>query len=471
MADYVNYILSPNAILARWTSVTSDYIDLPNRKLTHSGGLESAVNWGGGGGYLAIQDAYNTKTLDWKDCKTYDKNNPSIESLNWHNRTATNSSGNEVINWSGSATAIKKTLISGYSSYLGDYIYQLGTGELYIYNEDEVSYGYYDMYADTGGDMWFKCYSASECQVEIAAKSDSSFGNATLTLYTDATESYVKISNSAAEDGIKINYTDGEIIAEGSSLFLYADVIGGRVFFRNAGSTVKCDVVIDSDTSATDYETGALTVVGGISTQENIYAKYNISAGDGTVSLPSLSFHADTNTGFYRIGADNIGMALGGVLRINYKDSIISISDHESSAPSANTGLMKVGMGGLVSDVNYAGNYGYYLKNHNSAGYTEYNVTNDSPVNARFGIGGSTAAAGYAGNAYIYSASNIKLQFAMNGNINAYTDTNGIGAATGKALYIGDESTDGSWKFVDSGGTLKIQKRVSGSWVDKGAFV
>lgn len=34
---------------------------------------------------------------------------------------------------------------------------------------------------------------------------------------------------------------------------------------------------------------------------------------DGSVSAPSISFESDTNTGLYRIGADNMGFAAGGV--------------------------------------------------------------------------------------------------------------------------------------------------------------
>jgi hypothetical protein len=35
------------------------------------------------------------------------------------------------------------------------------------------------------------------------------------------------------------------------------------------------------------------------------------------------------------------------------------------------------------------------------------------------------------------------------------------------ALYLGDSSTDGSWKYIISGSDLIVQKRVSGSWVTK----
>lgn len=39
----------------------------------------------------------------------------------------------------------------------------------------------------------------------------------------------------------------------------------------------------------------------------------SFSASDGTVSVPSINFSSDTDTGFYRIGANSIGIAAGGV--------------------------------------------------------------------------------------------------------------------------------------------------------------
>lgn len=38
------------------------------------------------------------------------------------------------------------------------------------------------------------------------------------------------------------------------------------------------------------------------------------------------------------------------------------------------------------------------------------------------------------------------------------------------AIYIGDSGTNGTWKIVISGTTLSMQRRESGSYVEKGAF-
>lgn len=36
--------------------------------------------------------------------------------------------------------------------------------------------------------------------------------------------------------------------------------------------------------------------------------------------------------------------------------------------------------------------------------------------------------------------------------------------------YIGDENTDGSWRFTISGTELVVERRESGVWVQKSAF-
>lgn len=47
-------------------------------------------------------------------------------------------------------------------------------------------------------------------------------------------------------------------------------------------------------------------------------------APDGTVSAPSISFAADTDTGFYRIGSNHIGLATSGVLRLDVSTTAIT---------------------------------------------------------------------------------------------------------------------------------------------------
>jgi hypothetical protein len=37
-------------------------------------------------------------------------------------------------------------------------------------------------------------------------------------------------------------------------------------------------------------------------------------------------------------------------------------------------------------------------------------------------------------------------------------------------FYLGDPSTDGSWRFHVTSNNLRFERRISGSWVDKGGF-
>jgi hypothetical protein len=54
----------------------------------------------------------------------------------------------------------------------------------------------------------------------------------------------------------------------------------------------------------------------GITTSTDTAAQW--LGGNGTVSLPYYSFSADPNTGLYRIGADNVGLALGGAKVVDF---------------------------------------------------------------------------------------------------------------------------------------------------------
>lgn len=45
------------------------------------------------------------------------------------------------------------------------------------------------------------------------------------------------------------------------------------------------------------------------------------------------------------------------------------------------------------------------------------------------------------------------------------------GGADADPFYIGDSATDGSWRFTISGSNLSVQRRESGSWVEKGSFM
>lgn len=75
---------------------------------------------------------------------------------------------------------------------------------------------------------------------------------------------------------------------------------------------------------------------------------------DGTVGLPSIRFEADTNTGFYRIAADTLGVSTGGAERARFNSTgmqltgLLSGTAVTQSATDNTAGrLLKVGDFGL----------------------------------------------------------------------------------------------------------------------------
>lgn len=53
---------------------------------------------------------------------------------------------------------------------------------------------------------------------------------------------------------------------------------------------------------------------------------------DGTATSPGIAWVSDANSGFYRIGADNVGMSLGGVKVIDYANGAYSFVDTAATA-------------------------------------------------------------------------------------------------------------------------------------------
>jgi len=82
------------------------------------------------------------------------------------------------------------------------------------------------------------------------------------------------------------------------------------------------------------------------STQEASLFRSSGTSGDwkwrmtgGSAALPSYSFYSDTNSGFYAISAsDNIGISLGGTLRMDWSTTTLTISDAYNIAVGSTTG-------------------------------------------------------------------------------------------------------------------------------------
>jgi hypothetical protein len=84
------------------------------------------------------------------------------------------------------------------------------------------------------------------------------------------------------------------------------------------------------DSEDDGFATGLSTVIckdGQTTTTAAIPFAVGLKVSDGLVGTPSLAFTSDTDTGFYRIGSGNVGLALNGVARATWAvDSAMTVT-------------------------------------------------------------------------------------------------------------------------------------------------
>lgn len=85
---------------------------------------------------------------------------------------------------------------------------------------------------------------------------------------------------------------------------------------------------------------------------------------NGTVSLPSMNFQSSSSTGFYRIGSNNVGLAINGVKLLDYSSNTLAllgasgataslqVSNLNSTANSK--AISKISVGGASADDPYS---------------------------------------------------------------------------------------------------------------------
>jgi hypothetical protein len=144
--------------------------------------------------------------------------------------------------------------------------------------------------------------------------------------------------------------------------------------------------------------------------------------GDGTAALPGVRFSADTNTGMYRVGADSVGITAGGARRLEVK----------SAGVYANTALTVTGAVTLSSTLDVTSSI--------TGGSLNTGGTITAGGNIVSSAGAIVAGANYiqAGNGLVYgsyfgppTASALGI-FYSQGNI-VYLRPNGYASGTGEA--------------------------------------
>jgi fibronectin-binding autotransporter adhesin len=158
------------------------------------------------------------------------------------------------------------------------------------------------------------------------------------------------------------------------------------------GATTATAVSITNSTASSSTATGALIVTGGVGIGGAINNGSTIRTADGTAALPAFSWTGDTDTGVYRIGADQIGISTGGTVRITQSTTATVIS----TATTLSSTLGVTGATTLSSTLGVAGITSITNSTASSSTTTgALIVTGGVGIGGALNVGGTALAANY----------------------------------------------------------------------------
>lgn len=173
----------------------------------------------------------------------------------------------------------------------------------------------------------------------------------------------------------------------------------------------------------------------------------------GAVGAPEYSFSGDTNTGIYSIGADDLGLATGGVLRLELASSgAVSVKAATAAVSFSVTG---------------AANQNSQLIQANSTASQSFGLqvnggTNSSDWCANFASAGGTSMVKIKGDGTILVAPPTSSSTAV--TINAVSNQYGLdiettttaGQSFGLRMLAGTNSSDSALNIANAAGTLEL---------------
>ena len=163
----------------------------------------------------------------------------------------------------------------------------------------------------------------------------SAFVNSTLTAGTG-----ISISNGPGS--ITINATDGNItLDDGTAAAPALNFTNEPTTGLFRASTNVMGFAVAGTSRATMTTTG-LTVAGTITPTGSVHA------AAGSVGNPSLAFNSDQDTGLFSIGANNLGVAVGGAKVLDVASTGLTVTGAVSVGTGAAVGGATAGAGGLA---------------------------------------------------------------------------------------------------------------------------
>lgn len=225
---------------------------------------------------------------------------------------------------------------------------------------------------------------------------------------------------------------------------------------RNAAIKIVAD---RHDAEDDAFATGLSFVIckdGQTATTGRIPFAFGIGVADGTVGAPGINFSSDTNSGIYRIGADNIGVAVNGAKVLDIATTGLAVT-----GTLTHTGVA-LAPDGSVSAPGYAftndTDCGIYRIGANNLGFT---------INGAKILDFSTSGLGVVGTGVVTSTSASALTVGANGATNPVlkVDASASSVATGISLTGAAAASRAAIAVVSSGTNegLSIDAKGSGT--------
>jgi len=181
---------------------------------------------------------------------------------------------------------------------------------------------------------------------QLSANSDHDLVFFTNAASADATE---KVRITSAGD-VSFANSDGIIKAIGGDVSLVQGAIGLRI--NDAASALSPSTASANNDASVDLGVSNIRF-------RNLWLSGVAYNGDGSASAPSISFGADTNTGFYRVGSDQIGFVTAGTIKAkldasgNFLVGKSSTSGGIAGSVLASSGLTRLTASGIaVAEIN-----------------------------------------------------------------------------------------------------------------------
>ncbi len=226
-------------------------------------------------------------------------------------------------------------------------------------------------------------------------------------------------------------------------------------------STPISSSAMNSDLSdiATNGLTNAVTKDG----QTTITAPFK--GANGSVGAPMYSFASDTNTGIYRIGADNIGVSAGGTKVLDITTTGLGLIDGTVSLPAytfasdLDSGVYRIGANNIGVGVNGAKVLDISTAGLNVVGVLSANGAAFSPLAQGAGLVNGTIAESNTGNAATFAIKTLAGADPSAGDP-VYCVFRNVTAATGN--YVVVTLTAALSVTISSGSTMGFTSAVAG---------